>query len=255
MSNIKITDLPELTSVTDDDLFIIVDSGNPYITKKIAWKNIGIPSGSITDAPSGTITYGRRNNQWVDITAPANLQIRRGTASEVSGIIPLQGEPVWDTTNKILYIGDGSTYGGIPVSYPTKAYKFVNLPGGNVYQWFTINLSPQNSIWEINLFATFDLLSEGNSTATFSFASSTNIQQVVGNLIYTDPNTSSAQYNSLNTAFSSSATFNVASDGEILNVTGAFTVSSATGTLIFTEQNDNHEAGAQIAYLTLKRLI
>lgn len=113
MNNIKITDLPELSSITSDDLLIIVDSGNPYVTKKIAWKNIGVPSGAITDAPSGTITYGRRNNEWVDLTAPANLQIRRGTQSEVSGIIPLQGEPVWATDSKKLYIGDGSTYGGV----------------------------------------------------------------------------------------------------------------------------------------------
>lgn len=119
MSNIKITDLPELTSVTNDDLLIIVDSGNPYVTKKIAWKNIGVPSGAITDAPSGTITYGRRNNQWVDLTAPANLQIRRGTQSEVSGIIPLQGEPVWITDKKVLTVGDGSTSGGIAIGAST----------------------------------------------------------------------------------------------------------------------------------------
>lgn len=113
MKNIKITDLPELSSITNDDLLIVVDSGNPYVTKKIAWKNIGVPSGSITDAPSGTITYGRRNNEWVDLTAPANLQIRRGTQSEVSSIVPLQGEPVWATDSQKLYIGDESTYGGV----------------------------------------------------------------------------------------------------------------------------------------------
>jgi len=105
MSSIKIIDLPELTSITRDDLFIVADSGNPYTTKKMAWKNI--------DAPSGYITYGRRNQQWVDLTTPANLQIRRGTANEVSGIIPLEGEPVWTTDTKNLTIGDGSSYGGL----------------------------------------------------------------------------------------------------------------------------------------------
>lgn len=119
MKNIKITDLPELSSITSDDLLIVIDSGNPYVTKKIAWKNVGVPSGSITDAPSGTITYGRRNNEWVDLTAPANLQIKRGTSSEVSGIIPLEGEPIWSTDSQILYIGNGSTSGGIQINgYP-----------------------------------------------------------------------------------------------------------------------------------------
>jgi hypothetical protein len=107
MSTVKITELPSATSITSDDLLIIVDSGNPYVTKKISWGNI--------DAPSGVITYGRLNNQWVDITSPANLQVRRGTAAEVSGIIPLTGEPVWKTDEKTLVVGDGQTSGGIAI--------------------------------------------------------------------------------------------------------------------------------------------
>jgi hypothetical protein len=244
MAKIKITDLPSATSITNDDLLIIVDSGNPYVTKKISWGNI--------DAPSGVITYGRLNNQWVDITSPANLQVRRGTASEVSGIIPLQGEPVWDTTNKILYVGDESTYGGIPVAYPTKAYKFTSLPGGNTSSWFSISLGPQNSVWEFDIYADFDLLEEGNATATFSFSSSTNIQSLVGALIYIDNTTNTAQHFSL---ANSDIICNVASDGETLKVNGMFTVSSTTGTLVFTEQNDNHERGANIAYVKIRRII
>ena len=244
MSTVKITELPSATSITSDDLLVMVDSGNPYVTKKISWGNI--------DAPSGVTTYGRRNNQWVDITSPANLQVRRGTASEVSGIIPLQGEPVWDTTNKILYVGDESTYGGIPVAYPTKAYKFTDLPGGNGLSWFSISLAPQNSVWEFDIYANFNLLEEGNATATFSFSSSTNIQSLVGALTYIDNTTNTAQPFSL---ASSDIICNVANDGETLKVNGMFTVSSATGTLVFSEQNDNHERGANIAYVKIRRLI
>ena len=244
MSTVKITELPSATSITSDDLLVMVDSGNPYVTKKISWGNI--------DAPSGVITYGRRNNQWVDMTSPANLQVRRGTASEVSGIIPLQGEPVWDTTNKILYVGDESTYGGIPVNYPTKAYKLTALPGGNGLSWFSISLAPQNSVWEFDIYADFDLLEEGNSTATFSFSQSTNIQSLVGALTYIDNTTNTAQHFSL---ASSDIICNVANDGETLKVNGMFTVSSATGTLVFSEQNDNHERGANIAYVKIRRLI
>jgi hypothetical protein len=43
------------------------------------------------------------------------LQVRRGTAAEVAAITPLEGEPVWATDTKLLYLGDGSTAGGIQV--------------------------------------------------------------------------------------------------------------------------------------------
>lgn len=67
------------------------------------------------DAPENEIIYGRKDGEWVDITAPANLQVRRGTASEVAAITPLEGEPVWATDTKRLVLGDGSTAGGVPV--------------------------------------------------------------------------------------------------------------------------------------------
>lgn len=59
MPNIKITELPESTSIANDDLLVMVDSGNPYVTKKIAWKNI--------DAPKDDATYGRKNGSWINI--------------------------------------------------------------------------------------------------------------------------------------------------------------------------------------------
>ena len=43
------------------------------------------------------------------------LQIKRGSAAEVSGITPLAGEPVWTTDTNVLSIGDGVTPGGIEV--------------------------------------------------------------------------------------------------------------------------------------------
>lgn len=47
------------------------------------------------------------------------LQFRRGTEAERSaaGFIPEQGEPVYVTDTKRLYIGDGDTAGGNPVGY------------------------------------------------------------------------------------------------------------------------------------------
>lgn len=70
----------------------------------------------LAEAPEDGIIYGRKDADWVDITAPANLQIRRGTAAEVNAITPLVGEPVWETDVKKLVIGDGVTLGGVLAS-------------------------------------------------------------------------------------------------------------------------------------------
>jgi hypothetical protein len=67
------------------------------------------------EAPQDGIIYGRKDAEWVDMTAPANLQVRRGTAAEVAAITPLEGEPVWATDTKKLRVGDGSTQGGISI--------------------------------------------------------------------------------------------------------------------------------------------
>jgi Major tropism determinant N-terminal domain len=44
------------------------------------------------------------------------LQLRRGTASQVTSGTPAQGEPWVDTTNNRVCIGDGSTAGGWPAA-------------------------------------------------------------------------------------------------------------------------------------------
>lgn len=72
-------------------------------------------TGQVEEAPEDGIIYGRKDTDWVDITEPANLQIRRGTAAEVAAITPLEGEPVWETDTKKLVVGDGLTAGGVAV--------------------------------------------------------------------------------------------------------------------------------------------
>jgi len=56
------------------------------------------------------------------------LQLRRGTNANRLTITPAQGEPVYNTDTKTLYIGDGVTAGGNPVSPVTT----VNGLTGNV---------------------------------------------------------------------------------------------------------------------------
>ena len=43
------------------------------------------------------------------------LQLRRGTDADRQGITPAAGEPVWATDTNKLFIGDGSTAGGVAV--------------------------------------------------------------------------------------------------------------------------------------------
>lgn len=46
----------------------------------------------------------------------ANLvKIRRGLEAARTGVTPTAGEPLWTTDTKKLYVGDGSTAGGIAV--------------------------------------------------------------------------------------------------------------------------------------------
>jgi hypothetical protein len=83
---------------------------------------IGTMTVAPDEAPSDGTTYGRKDAEWVDITAPANLQLNRGTASEVAAYTPLSGEPVWDETNKRLVVGDGATQGGVPIGASVGSY-------------------------------------------------------------------------------------------------------------------------------------
>lgn len=48
-----------------------------------------------------------------------SLQIRRGTNAERTSVVFDSGEPVWTTDGKKLYIGDGTTSGGVIVSGTT----------------------------------------------------------------------------------------------------------------------------------------
>lgn len=43
------------------------------------------------------------------------LQIKRGTTSAVTAYTPLAGELIMDTTTKYIYVGDGTTAGGVRV--------------------------------------------------------------------------------------------------------------------------------------------
>jgi len=41
------------------------------------------------------------------------LQLRRLTTTQRMAMVPADGEPIWDKTLKVLYVGDGATTGGV----------------------------------------------------------------------------------------------------------------------------------------------
>ena len=56
------------------------------------------------------------------------LQIRRGTTSQRLSITPLVSELVYDTTTKLVYVGDGITAGGVAIDQDSSP----NLPLGQI---------------------------------------------------------------------------------------------------------------------------
>jgi hypothetical protein len=92
---LSLNNLSSATGVGNNDIFIVVS--NPTGT-------------SDTLKITGTTLRSSLLNQ------PAQLQFRQGLESERLLVTPATGEPIWITDTKRLFIGDGSTVGGIGVS-------------------------------------------------------------------------------------------------------------------------------------------
>jgi hypothetical protein len=112
MGVVKITQLPSVSSVTDDDLFVMVDSPNDQaITKKVS---------------ASTLRSSVLNQA-------ATLQLKQGLDSERLLVTPSVAEPLWTTDTKKLYVGDGSIVGGIVISSP-----IVEISGNNTTKFNNI---------------------------------------------------------------------------------------------------------------------
>ena len=90
------------------------------------------------------------------------LQYRRGTTDERLSIIPLDGEPIWDTTNQKLYVGDGQVHGGIAVDS-----FFGNAPEAGSTHNITIVDTSNNLVVDTST-ATFHGTLKGNLIGTDS---------------------------------------------------------------------------------------
>lgn len=82
MPNLPISGLPSATTINDADLFAISQDGT---TKKFTFQ---------------------------DLTSDIKIIFRKGTNAERLLITPLEGEAIYVTDTKQLYVGDGTTVGG-----------------------------------------------------------------------------------------------------------------------------------------------
>jgi len=58
-----------------------------------------------------------------------SLQIRRGTGAQLANITPVVGEMIYTTDTKQVFVGDGSTAGGIPIAVGGGGTVTANLVG------------------------------------------------------------------------------------------------------------------------------
>jgi hypothetical protein len=86
-----------------------------------------------------------------------SLQIRRGTAAQLANITPVSGELIFTTDTQQVYVGDGTTAGGIPVAVGGSG----NLTGVNINA--SGNISAGGNVIAGNVTAT------GNTTAANLF--------------------------------------------------------------------------------------
>jgi hypothetical protein len=213
---------------------LALNSADGVLYYKTAGGEVGEVAGGFDDAPEDGTTYGRKDAAWVDITSPANLQVSRGNAAEVAGYTPLDGEPIWDNTNDLLYVGNGETPGGVLVGSPQKvAYQSTAAMIPSAPETYTnatpLTLAPQNSVWEITYIAKLEAGDFGdNASYSVKVGGFTGLSAIDGVMEYTDSDGAVArsliQNNTESFAIGEGAP-------AVLRVSGLLRVTSASGTL------------------------
>lgn len=100
------------------------------------------------------------------------LKLRRGNTTERLAITPDEGELIYDTQQKRLYAGDGTTAGGVLVSYAGSVGgdmgSDLNLSGNDLVGQGNINI-------EGTITSTGNIFSGGTITATGNIVANGNI--------------------------------------------------------------------------------
>jgi hypothetical protein len=171
--------------------------------------NVNVVDG-LPEAPQDDITYGRRNAAWVDMTSPANLQFRQGTAAEVAAITPFEGEPVWATDTKVLVVGDGQTQGGVQLgSRFIRGVDGTNPLSGSLALDSVIqaSLSPASSVWFVSICAAYRLSAPVSDTPQVRLPTTGLQLSGIGLAVNPDGTTTAFDpaYKSVDASFSSSS--------------------------------------------------
>ena len=182
------------------------------------------------------------------------LQFRRGTDSDRLSITPAAGEPIFTSDTKELFIGDGSTTGGVDlittklgsvsgniipdadstydIGTPTKKFKSLYLSGSSIFLGDGLILSNDGG--------TFAVTDSDNTPVTISLLNNNTSGLAEGtNLYYTTARADSAAKNSISVT-------DVGGDGSI-------TYNSTTGVISYTgpsasEVRAHFSAGGDLTY-------
>ena len=182
------------------------------------------------------------------------LQFRRGTDSDRLSITPAAGEPIFTSDTKELFIGDGSTTGGVDlittklgsvsgniipdadstydIGTPTKKFRSLYLSGSSIFLGDGLILSNDGG--------TFAVTDSDNTPVTISLLNNNTSGLAEGtNLYYTTARADSAAKNSISVT-------DVGGDGSI-------TYNSTTGVISYTgpsasEVRAHFSAGGDLTY-------
>ena len=121
------------------------------------------------------------------------LQIRRGTDAERGGITPLAGELIFTTDTKKLFVGDGSTVGGVQVDTTLSAQYLAVASDSTPDAPNTRDIGSSSASWRTGFFQTIDAshvdavsingnIVNGDSTVVVNVGSGTVTADLTGNV-------------------------------------------------------------------------
>lgn len=207
--------------------------------------NVNVVSG-LEEPPSDGTTYGRKDGAWVDMTSPANLTVSVGNAAEVAAYTPLEGEPVWDSENKALYVGDGSTQGGIAVGRPeVNAYQgtAAAIPDDAFTNETELSLSGNGTVWQIEYVAELGGSLTDNTNYDFKVGGFTGVGSLVGTVSYINSGdtVTTRQLGATTEQFAAGA-----GTPAVLKVSGIAVLTAGTGTIAFGVRPEQTEFAVQV---------
>jgi hypothetical protein len=161
-----------------------------------------------------------------------SLQIRRGTSTQLANITPVIGELIYTTDTQAVFVGDGTTAGGVPIAVGGAG----NVSGTNLLT--TGIASAGGNVIGGNITTTGQISATGNITGDYLFGNGSALTGIAA---------SSVQANALTGYILSSnvVTSSLTSFGTLtsLSVSGNVAAGNVSGTLTTASQNNITSVG------------